>query len=247
MRLLLLVLLFPLLTNAQSKGLENLFYKEIRKQTAILDSLRFKNSDSVEVANNNIINIIKKYRADIFNFKDTLNYYAVYITKSADKNFALVSWDTRQGGTMIDFASIAIFKTSNDVHATLLIDSTDDTYEHNTMMHYDKVYTITTIKGKKIYLAYGLGQGSSALPWQEIRAFSIEKDKLLPPNIFPGDGSRVFVEFDTTSYKENERTPRIRFSDGGKKIEIPVPGENENITGKFVTLAFNGEVYKPAR
>ena len=245
MRLLILVLLLPLFVQGQTTPL-NKFYGALEKQFTAIDSLRATNIDAVEICNDSVLAIIKNYKSDILNFPDTLDYDLVYIAKSSDKNFALVSWDTRLGGTMIDFATVAIYRTGKEVTAVLLLDSTEGD-AGNTLLHFNAVHTITTTNGKKIYLGWGNGQGSTAIPFQELRAFSIVRGRLEAPIIFPGDGSSIFISFDRSAFKQNEKVPTIKVLDGGKTIRIPVPAENGGVTGKFRSLAFNGQVYKPAK
>ncbi len=245
MRLIILLLILPFFAQGQTTPLEN-FYKEIRRQFFLIDSLRFKDDDYETIGNDSVVSILRKYKENILNFPDTLDYDHVYIAKSADKNLALVSWDTRMGGTMIDFATVAIFKSGNEVKFAYLKDSVEEG-TGNTMAHYNSIHTITTDKGKKIYLAWGNGQGSTQLPWQELRAISIVKGTLGAPDVFPGEGSSIFISFDLSHFKDDERVPTIKVLNGGKTIRVPIPAENGGTTGKYKSFAFNGQVYKPAR
>lgn len=241
MRWLIAFLLLSNTVHAQT-GFANEFYKKIERQFRIIDSVGLKDSDLLEAENEKIPAIIRQYKDHILNFNDTLDYDLVYIAISEDRNFALVSWDTRMGGTMIDFATMAIYRTAAGVKASMLVDSVEDG-TGNTLMHYNKVHTIKTTSGRKFYLAWGNGQGSTALPWQELRAFSIVKNELTAPNVFPGQGSSIFISFDTHAFKEGEKIPTIGIRDGGKTLHVPIPTEESGFTGKYRILKFNGKEF----
>jgi len=54
--------------------------------------------------------------------------------KSSDRQLALISWDTRTGGTMIAFTTMAIFKSPQGLKTKMLLDTADEnmsfTYMH---------------------------------------------------------------------------------------------------------------------
>src|SRR5690348_568139 len=99
------------------------------------------------------------------------------------------------------------------------------------MMHYDTIYTVQS--GQTFYLAQGFGQGSTALPWQELRAFSIKNDKLINLKIFPEKKADIFVEFDTHNFKGGQRIPTIKVKSSGKTILIPIGTDDEGFSGKY--------------
>lgn len=256
-------LLYSLLSYGQSKphlkSFESLnkFYRQIKKQFWNIDSMEeIKRIDSVvdydkidslhQIANNNVIETIKKYKKEILQFPNTSDYDLLYIAKSSDRKFALVSWDTRFGGTMIDFASIAIFETKNNVIGKMLLDlpEGEDRDSPNTLMHYNLIETIISSDGTKIYLAWGNGQGSTALPWQEVRAFTIQDDNLIQPSIFPKNDTYLQVAFDTHSFKEDERIPTIKIKNKGKDILVPIPNDSEGFSGRYKHYYFDGKNYR---
>jgi hypothetical protein len=227
---------------SESKTVDSSFYAIINRQFNLIDSI--KQTDNFEKADtlaDEIVSIIEKNRDAILILPDTLNYDFLYVSKSFDKNFCLVSWDTRKGGTMIDFGTIAIYKTNSGIKSKYLYDSTSEMCD--TYMHYDTIYTIKSFDNKSIYLAQGFGQGSTALPWQEIRAFGIDSDTLTCPNIFSDTRANVFVEFDTHKFKDDELVPNIKLNDFGKTIIIPIATEEEGFSGKYETLIFNDTTF----
>jgi hypothetical protein len=97
-------------------------------------------------------------------------------------------------------------------------------------MHYNSVNTIKATNGRSIYLAWGNGQGSTALPWQELRAFSIVNGRLIEPKIFPDKMSKVYVEFDLHAFNEEQRVPSIKIKDCGRTIRVPIEGAKQGFS-----------------
>lgn len=221
---------------------ENHFYQAVERHFNYIDSIRKIHPDLIEAENLKLQQTINSYKVDIFKLSDTSNYDLLYIAKSSDKKLCLVSWDTRMGGTMIDFATMAIFQTSSgDIISKMLVDTSENPMG-NTLMHYDNLYSIKE-SDKTIYIAHGFGQGSTALPWQELRAFQIDGGQLNNPKIFPEQKPNLFIEFDT--YKLNrEEIPMILVTDGAKTISSPIPNDDEGFSGKYQKLVFKGGVYK---
>lgn len=146
------------------------------------------------------------------------------------------------GGTMIDFATMAIYQTSNgDTISKMLIDTSESPIG-NTLMHYDNLYSIKEAD-KTIYIAHGFGQGSTALPWQELRAFQINGKQLINPSIFPEQKPNLFIEFDTHKLKREE-IPMILVIDSAKTISSPIPTDDEGFSGKYQKLVFRDRIYK---
>lgn len=147
------------------------------------------------------------------------------------------------GGTLIAFTTMAIYRTTQGIKTKMLLDTTDENMPY-TYMHYNSMNTVTNSEGKKIYLTWGNGQGSTALPWQELRAFSITNNKLSEPIIFPNLDSRIFVEFDLHAFRNKQKVPVIRVKDGGKTIQVPVEGKKQGFSGEYKTYYFNGKVFQ---
>ena len=242
--LLFLIITLTLSTQAQTKSAkQSNFYSAIKKHFNLIDSIRFVDFDLVEAENKKIEQTLNQYKNEIFKLSNVSDYDLLYISKASDNNFCLVSWDTRMGGTMIEFATMAVYKTTNGaVKTKMLIDTSEDPPE-NTLMHYDTIYSIKTKQGN-LYLAHGFGQGSTALPWQELRAFKIVNNRLTNPIVFPKKEHRIFVEFDTHEFGEDERIPTIKVRNTGKEILYPIATSKEGFSGKYQALVFSGTVYK---
>jgi hypothetical protein len=145
------------------------FHQSIVLHFKIIDSIHNVNPDLMEQEELKFEQLLDKNKEYIFNSDNALHFDQLYIAKSADKKLCLVSWDTRMGGTMIDFTTMAIFKKENNqLSSKMLVDLSSEI--RNTLMHYDTVYTVSTVT-HTFYLAQGLEQGSTALPWQEIKTF----------------------------------------------------------------------------
>jgi len=221
---------------------KNQFYQAIVRHFNFIDSVRKIDPDLIENENLKLQQTINLYKADIFNLSDTSNYDLLYIVKSTDKKLCIISWDTRMGGTMIDFATMAVYQTSSgDTISKMLIDTSESPIG-NTLMHYDNLYSIKD-NDNTIYIAHGFGQGSTALPWQELRAFQIDNRQLINPKIFPEQKPNLFIEFDTHKLNREE-VPMILVMDSAKTISSPIPNEDEGFSGKYQKLVFSNGVYK---
>jgi hypothetical protein len=218
------------------------FYQAVERHFNYIDSIRKIDPDLIEAENLKLQQTINSYKSDILNLVDTSNNDLLYIVKSADKNLCLVSWDTRMGGTMIDFATMAIYQTSSgDTVSKMLVDTSENPMG-NTLMHYDNLYSIKEAD-KTFYIAHGFGQGSTALPWQELRAFQIDGRQLNNPKIFPEHKANLFIEFDTHKLNRGE-VPMILVIDSAKTISLPVPTEAESFSGKYQQLIFKNGTYQ---
>ena len=144
---------------------------------------------------------------------------------------------------MIAFTTMAVFKTPEGITTKMLL----DTIEVNmpfTYLHYNSINTITHSSGKEIYLAWGNGQGSTALPWQELRAFSISNNELIEQKIFPNAATNIQVEFDLHAFREDQKVPVIKIKNSGRVIQVPIEGDKQGFSGKYKSYIFNGKVFK---
>jgi hypothetical protein len=226
----------------KGSGIKPDFYAEINFRFSQLDTTSLVAFDSIEAANKRIELTIEKYKDSILLLRDFSDYDMLYISRSADKNLCLLSWDTRMGGTNIEFATMAIYKTAKVVRTKMLIDSSEKDAK-NTFIHYDAVYTLSASTGN-IYLADGFGQGSTALPWEEVRAFKILEDELTNPAIFPESQYRLLAEFDTHEFAYGERIPTIKFEEEGRTVLFPLANEKGGFTGKYQSLILKDNIYQ---
>lgn len=231
------------------------FYEKLNKQFTLIDSLRYDISDTVITLNKQLVDTLLKYKQSVFNLKNTLNYDLIYVAKSKDNKMCFVSWDTRQGGTNIDYATILFYKADKEIKAKYLVDSN----QNNTQIHFNEVFELI-INEKVIYLARGFGQGSTALPWEETIAFSITNDTIQEENIFPDFEDRdtlypntlsksnysnsLFIEFDTHNCDKEEPCPVCIFSEDIKTIKVPKTNDKGGHTNKFYTIKYNGTKFE---
>ena len=251
MKTLILFLCFFIPAYTFSQGLsaaQKDFYREAQQRFSILDTTREnlmawidKDPDILQKLNDNLVQLVEKNRQLIITLPDSLDFNGFYIATAADKNLCLVSWDTRQGGTMIDFTTIALYKTGEGVSTKQLVDAWDGA--ENTKFHYDIIHTLNDKAGKTIYITHGFGQGSTAAAWQEVRAFRIREDLEAVP-VFPGKELTLFLEFDTHEFAEGATVPSITFKNKGKQIRYPLPTKAGGFSGKYRLLNFDGSVFK---
>jgi hypothetical protein len=230
--------------------------------TGLFDQLENKNPDDDELINSRIADTLIKYRAALFSMKDSVwnndtSYYPLYITSSTDNNLCIMSWNTQMGGTMIEYASIAFFKTGQGVAYKRLTDVWMSGDTVNTFIHFDTTVTLQTAN-RTIYLSRGFGQGSSALKWEELRAFEISNGELIEPAIFPEFESgitypdkfstirfinSVGIEFDLHHCTESffEQRPVMLFLDKNSRLKIPKISDMGGNTDEYLSLVFNGK------
>jgi len=153
----------------------------IQSMFNLLDSLYPYITVDGDSLNINIAETLIKYREEIMEFPDTHDFRGPNIVHSTDQQFCTVSWDTRQGGTNTDNRALILFKTSKGIKYRYPADTSNDA---STQILYRDIYELQTGK-RVIYLARGFGRGSSAFPWEQITAWSIRNDSLVPEPIFP--------------------------------------------------------------
>lgn len=218
--------------------------------------------DSLEQINIRLVDTLVSYRSVLFDFKTPVNnpdsiYLPFFITISSDKQLCIVSWDTQQGGTMIDYSSMVFFKTPGGIMYKPLIEvNNGDTT--NSLIYYDTTVTLQQ-QNRKIYLARGFGQGSSALPWENISAFEIVNNELKEPLIFPDQQTKteayyqefdtvnrtknIFIEFDLQYCNDSFYTnrPVTLFANDNTVLKVPKVSTEGGNTTDYFTLEFNGE------
>ena len=63
--------------------------------------------------------------------------------------------------------------------------------------------------------------------------------------VFPGNQYKLFIEFDTHHFTENERIPTIKWKEEGKKILLPIETKDGGFSGRYQTLRLQDDgVYK---
>lgn len=169
----------------------------------------------------------------------------VNIVTSKNRQLYVLSWNTKLGGTLIDFASVILYRSGSNVFYKRLIDSSDS-YIDNPKIYFNNIYSFKT-NSNTLYVAQGVGQGSGLLPWQKIMAFEIMTDSLLQPPVFPKSKNEIFIEFDRSHLKDPYDIPRIRINEAAKIIRVPMTTEHYGFNGKYTTLKFDGSKFVPNR
>lgn len=229
--------------------------RDLKIQFQTLDSLKHStvDSDSTEIylnqANDKIFlllsSMVKDNEFHICNPSDSSDIsYAI----SSDKKLALLSWDTRLGGTMCAYTSCAIFKTENEFKVKWLNNFMHDTtteFSELNYASYSDIYSMTMKNGKTVYLTYGYGVSQTLCPWRTIKAFIISDD-LDELKIFPKGKSELICDYNFTYLNPNnlpDSVIEIRFSDTKNKLEIPII-KHGRPSGKSTSLTFDGNLFK---
>jgi hypothetical protein len=234
--------LFSSALPAQTKGLspeQKQFWAEITRHFYTIDTANVSPYfDGLDSANHWLIGFLADNRTIIQSVPDSFNYDQLYIAHAMDRKLTLVSWNTRRGGTMIEFTTMAIYKTPKDLESLMLLDP-EHPEQPETFVHYNKITTLKASDGQRIYLAWGNGQGSTLLPWQEIRAFTIT-EKLNMPFIFPDHSYSIDVMFDLNKVGDHKHLPVIVVSKDGRTIDVPLTDDEDRFLGNYQRYQFNG-------
>lgn len=213
-----------------------------------------KNADKVDSLNSNLINYLNELAIDDRFQTCNVNLgYEFYSILSSDKRFCITSWNTNRGGTMIDFTNVVIYKTTKKTFVKQLLYGDSDDKDNSKIM-FDTLFTIHNNKGQAIYIAYGFGQESYAMPFKVIKAFMITDSLIENINIFPKEINSLefndpncqgvfLIEYDLQKFKNNDQIQEIKFANGGLEIKIPIIKENGRPSKKYYSLFFDGEKY----
>ncbi|MBC7901931.1 MAG: hypothetical protein H7Y27_00850 [Gemmatimonadaceae bacterium] len=213
----------------------------IAKHFGVIENSANMQYDQLEAENEKLKETLERFRVELIRGKDSFRYKGLYLAHSTDNKLCIASWDTKLGGTMVDFTTMAIHRTaSGQVKSRVIVDSTDDNVG-NTLMHYDKIYSVKT-GNKTLYLCHGFGQGSSSLAWQELWAYTIVKNELVNAEIFPGEKANLFIEFDTQKSK-GKTVPPIQLMENGQRLSYPIADEKGGYSGKMGMLILRDGVY----
>ena len=213
--------------------------KLIARHFAVNDSLQFTNPDKMEDSTFQLL--LHDHRIELFNSVDSID--RLMIVRSEDLKFCIVSWNTGLGGTMIDFASMAIYAKGNgELVSVMLVQKNKFGETFNQLMLFTNLYSLSATSGETYYVALGHGQGSTAMPWEIVQAFQVKGDQLLYPKIFPKD-SKVFVVFDAFQFNDHTDIPKIAVHEKGQRIRIPVSDDQEGFSGEWLTLTFDGNKF----
>lgn len=228
--------------------------RDLSIQFQTLDSLKQLTiySDSIEICfnktNEKIFSLLSSMTKDnVFpncNPNDSRNVsYAI----SFDKKLALLSWDTRLGGTMLRYTTCAIYKARDKFKVKWLNNFIHDTMTQFSELNYvcySDIYSITMKNGKTIYLPYGHGLSQTLSPWRTIKAFQISND-IYDLKIFPNEKSELFCDYDFSNLNPDnlpDSIAEIHFYEKDNKLEFPIIKDGRH-SGKYKHLIFDGKQF----
>ncbi len=261
-QLLICLICYSVSVNAQKAFDCDQLKKSMLETQAMIDSLRTSgklSTDSnyvnrIDSLNATLINCIKLLAIDDRFQKCELNSHFNFKSLiSSDKRFCITSWDTRLGGTMIDYTNVVIYKTFNKTFVKQLVYG-EPGFKDNSKIMFDTLFSIQNNKGQTIYITYGSGYGSTALPFSVVKAFmitdSLIENSIIFPNEIdslafndPNNSGELSIEYDLHNFKGNDKVHEMKFLNGGLEIKVPIIKANGRPSNRYYSLVFNGERY----
>ena len=224
------------------------FHELVTQQFAQINDARHRQKDFTPLlaAGETVPALISNWKHTIMSMKDTLDFNTLTIIKSEDRNFCMVSWDTRLGDTKTDYASVVLYRYNDSIYVVPNKQEFIKNTPENPKIRYTAIYTLKT-KDKIIYLAKGYGQGTTTEPWQEIKAFCIEQDVLSTPAILPGKQHRLFVAVNATQLKGAKKIPPLSYDSTTMLLTIPGTDKRYVFTGSYTTYRFSNNNFKEVK
>lgn len=206
--------------------------------------------DSLETENKKFetafLNCLTKNPESIRYPFDSLKKENINIVISRDSLFRIYSWDTSEGGTMVDFVNIFQFQSGNNVQAKIVEETgSEDDY----IPFYSEIFTLKN-GSKTYYLAVSNGIYSSKDASQSIAVFSIENNQLKKETkLFKtkeGFKDALQIDFDFFSVVDRPERPLqlIKYDDQKKQISLPVVTEEGKVTNEFTIYTFTGQYFE---
>lgn len=220
----------------------------IKRQIDLLDSVSLagyfdRQDDMLDSVNKNIYRALEgltkddAYQQATLGEKDGISYLL-----SDDQRLCLISWDTRLGGTMIDFETVAIYKTVAGTKVRYLGEVDPETSEHtSSQTYFTKLYALTDIDSVTTYFAYGEGQASTRLPWRTLQAFRIGEhlDDTIPTF---ADRENSF-SYDLSKFDDDDDIADIIFANDPCDIQVP-DIDDDAPTGQYTRYRFAHGMYR---
>ncbi|MBT1687722.1 hypothetical protein [Dawidia soli] len=219
-----------------------------KRQIDLLDSVSLagyfdRQGDMLDSVNKNIYRALEgltkddAYQHASLGEKDGISYLL-----SDDQRLCLVSWDTRLGGTMIDFETVAIYKTAAGTKIRYLGEVDPETSGHtSSQTYFTKLYALTDIDSVTTYYAYGVGQASTLLPWRTLQAFRVGED--LDDTLPTFDDRENSFSYDLSKFDDNDDIADVIFAANPRDIQVP-DIEDEVSTGQYTRYRFADGMYR---
>jgi hypothetical protein len=202
-------------------------------------------SDSLEKTNTIFGKKLLHYTSTCpFTIHQDFTHLTINIVSSADERLRIYSWDTRLGGTMVNYNNVIQYKIGANVQSTLLDNvSVDNGYVY----YYSKLFTLST-KNKIYYLAVYNGKFSSKDMREGIKVFAIEDGKLNDNvNIIEtmsGLHNKLYFDYDLFTIADKIKDPDITYDPSSKTISIPVISGHGRVTNARILYKFTGKYFE---
>jgi hypothetical protein len=157
---------------------------------------------------------------------------------SDDRRLKFMSWDTKQGGTMIHFATVAIFQVRDSLKVELMLDESGE----NLFENFHEIHTIQNDQGETLYLVKAYGIGSTLARLLTLRFFQV-RNGLTPVPVFPDGENQITVGYDAP---HGDTVVDIKILEQGRKVLVPVV-DGDQLTGDYNELNFNGVTFASAQ
>lgn len=207
-----------------------------------LDSLEMDNK-KFETA---FLNCLTKNPESIRYPFDSLKKENIHIVISKDSLFKIYSWDTSEGGTMVDFTNLFQYQSGKNVQSKIVKDTgSEDDY----IPFYSEIFTLKN-GAKTYYLAVSNGIYSSKDASQSIVVFSIEKNQLKTETKWfktkEGFKDVLQIDFDFFSVVDRPERPLqlIKYDDQKKQLYLPVVANDGSVTKDFTVYTFTGQYFE---
>lgn len=242
--ILLLSCSFSILNSYKNENCGSILYKfNVLDSLASFYSSEYEYYDSLEVVNDKIFKLISSLTLDSNALHCVISKLeSPQVAYSSNREFILFSWDTHQGGTMIDYCTATIFKDDlgSGYQAKMLIDTTRS--NQNTQTYFNQMFQLE-VDNETYYLAKGSGMASSSLPWSALQCFKINNGDIIDiVNLFENISSSLIVWFDLTQFRDRDKFPYIEIKNGGNVLFVPKVNEGVP-TDSVIKYEFNGKYY----
>ncbi|MBL7718515.1 MAG: hypothetical protein JNL72_06755 [Flavipsychrobacter sp.] len=169
------------------------------------------------------------------------------ILTSDDRKFRIYCWDTRTGGTMRFFNSVAQYSTNTGA-ATMTF---NDIASGDIGVWYPKLHTITTQTRGTIYLAHTRAIASSRDVADGISAYAIADDGRLNDSIVAfktatknlNDISYSYDYHSNIDDSTGAQRNTLRLSEDKRTLYVPIVGDNEQVTSRSLVYKFDGDYF----
>lgn len=177
---------------------------------------------------------------------DSLKKENIHVVISSDSLFRIYSWDTSEGGTMVDFVNIFQYQSGKNVQSKMVKNTeSEDDY----IPFYSEIFTLKN-GSKTYYLAVSNGVYSTKDASQSIAVFSIENNQLKKEaKLFKtkdGFEDELHIDFDFFSVVDRPERPLqlIKYDDQKKQISLPVVTDEGSVTNNFTIYTFTGQHFE---